>query len=76
MSAKKKCDYKCGRPAIHMFKNGMWCCSEYVVQCPSIRKKISEALKKNNKDVLVRKRKKLDDPSHRTIWDTDFIGEM
>ena len=33
------CDYGCGQTAIHQFKNGRWCCSEYFVRCPKIREK-------------------------------------
>jgi len=29
-----KCDYGCGQPAIHQFKNGKWCCSLNWRQCP------------------------------------------
>jgi hypothetical protein len=33
------CDYGCGHIAIKQFGNGKWCCSEYFVKCPEIRKK-------------------------------------
>ncbi len=33
------CDYGCGQIANYQFKNGKWCCSEYFVKCPKIRKK-------------------------------------
>jgi hypothetical protein len=35
----KICDYGCGKPATHQFKNGKWCCSKYLAQCPTMKKK-------------------------------------
>jgi len=35
----KLCDYGCGKPAIHQFKNGKYCCSKSFLQCINIRKK-------------------------------------
>jgi len=37
------CDYGCGQEAKYQFKNGKWCCSKNVSQCPVIRKKQSLA---------------------------------
>lgn len=31
------CDYGCGREAKYQFKNGKWCCSKHVNQCPKLR---------------------------------------
>lgn len=36
----------CGRPSIKVFANGKGCCSEFVLQCPAIKKKISDTLLK------------------------------
>ena len=36
------CDYGCGQEATYQFKNGKWCCSKNVSQCPSTKKRISE----------------------------------
>lgn len=33
------CDYGCGRPAVHTFKNGKKCCSKFTTQCPEMSKK-------------------------------------
>jgi len=38
------CEYGCGQKAIHQFKNGKWCCSNYISQCPIITKKRSKSL--------------------------------
>jgi len=38
------CEYGCGQPAKHQFKNGKWCCSKYSSQCPEIKRKISKKL--------------------------------
>jgi hypothetical protein len=37
------CDYGCGQKATHQFKNGKWCCSKFVTQCPQIVKQNTEA---------------------------------
>jgi len=34
-----KCDYGCGKEAIHQFKNGKWCCSKYLSQCEVMKQK-------------------------------------
>lgn len=38
----KLCDYGCGQEARYQRKNGKWCCSKNVCQCPAIRKKLVE----------------------------------
>lgn len=35
------CDYGCGRPATHPFKNGKWCCETVTQRCPTQRKEIA-----------------------------------
>ena len=35
MDSQQLCEYGCGQPAIHQFKNGKWCCSKIVLKCPS-----------------------------------------
>ena len=39
------CYYGCGQEASYQFKNGKWCCSKFLTQCPIIRKKNSETSK-------------------------------
>lgn len=36
------CEYGCGQEAKHRFKNGKFCCSEYITQCPKRRRIIGE----------------------------------
>lgn len=40
-----QCSYGCGQKAIKQFKNGQWCCSEFLSQCPINRQKNQEAHK-------------------------------
>ena len=37
MDDVKLCDYGCGQPAIHQFKNGKKCCEKIVTKCNSIK---------------------------------------
>ena len=39
------CDYGCGQAAFYHFKNGKWCCSKNISQCPYVRRKSSERAK-------------------------------
>ena len=36
----KLCDYGCGQEAKYQFKNGKWCCSKNISQCPEIKKRM------------------------------------
>ena len=45
---KHICDYGCGQEAKFQFKNGNWCCSKNIAQCPVFRKKNSESKKGEN----------------------------
>jgi very-short-patch-repair endonuclease len=40
------CEYGCGREAKYKLKNNKWCCEQFVTQCPSIKQKNSNGLKK------------------------------
>lgn len=44
------CEYGCDHQASYQLKNGKWCCHNYIVQCPALRKKNSKAntLEKNH----------------------------
>lgn len=48
------CEYGCNQEAKYQLKNGKWCCSEHTSQCPAIKEKNSNGLKKcyqeNRKD--------------------------
>jgi hypothetical protein len=44
----KLCDYGCGQPAKHQFKNGKWCCSKHFRSCSSQRKKTKRIRKDPN----------------------------
>ena len=35
----KLCDYGCGEIAKHQFKNGKWCCDEYLSKCLAMKEK-------------------------------------
>ncbi len=53
------CDYGCGQEATYQFKNGKWCCSKNVMQCPINSQKTSKGLKKyftKNKDAIEKNR--------------------
>jgi len=39
MEEIKLCDYGCGKPAIHQFKNGKWCCENNIRRCKGKMKK-------------------------------------
>jgi len=39
------CNFGCGNQASYVFKNGKNCCSEFVVQCPEVRRKNSLKIK-------------------------------
>ena len=41
----KICEYGCEQEAKHQFKNGKWCCSKYISQCPEITMFRSQSLK-------------------------------
>lgn len=41
------CDFGCGQEAKYQFKTGRKCCSKNAASCPEIRKKSSDAQKKN-----------------------------
>jgi len=45
LNLPRLCDYGCGQEAKYQFKNGKWCCSKYISQCPIVKKKISESTK-------------------------------
>ena len=45
MEINHVCCY-CGKPAIHQFKNGKWCCSSSMNKCPEIIKRRREDSKK------------------------------
>ena len=51
------CSFGCGKIAKHIFKNGKYCCSEYVSKCinikPHISNEVKEKLSKLNKKPLV-----------------------
>lgn len=36
------CDFGCGRPAVHIFKNGHVCCSPSITGCPANKKMARE----------------------------------
>ena len=36
----------CGQPAYFQFKNGKWCCSQFMTQCPKNRERNSENIKR------------------------------
>jgi len=40
MTEIKICEYGCGRPAVHQFKNGKWCCETTWKKCPVKSKQI------------------------------------
>jgi len=42
MEQNKLCDYGCGRPALHEFGNGKWCCEDNVGKCSKNREINSE----------------------------------
>jgi len=42
------CNYGCGQEAKYQFKNGKYCCSKNIAQCPVQRKKNSESKKGEN----------------------------
>lgn len=68
------CDYGCGRPAIHQFKNGKFCCNKIAANCPNQTKKKSEwfnQLNKEERDEFLKKRnssiqKTLTTPEHKS----------
>lgn len=41
------CEYGCGHEANYTFKNGRYCCSEYVTQCPAFKELRDMSGKKN-----------------------------
>jgi len=49
------CDYGCGQPAIHQFKNGKWCCNNKISMCKSLSKKRGNSIKKSWKNEERRK---------------------
>jgi len=51
------CAYGCGQEAKHQFKNGKYCCSEYISGCPSINKKQCQGNK--NKKFSIQRRKNI-----------------
>lgn len=58
----KLCDYGCGQEAKYQRKNGKWCCSKNIAQCPAIRKKLVENhvdSKEVYKNLSIEKKKKM-----------------
>ena len=43
------CEYGCGREALFQFKNKKWCCSKFLSQCPSMKKKNGDGHRKEKK---------------------------
>jgi len=41
----KLCDYGCNKEGKYQFKNGKWCCSKYLSQCPEMKRKNREGNK-------------------------------
>ncbi len=50
------CEYGCDQEAKHQFKNGKWCCSKFITQCPYI-KKVNSEKNKDHKMSIETKRK-------------------
>ena len=44
------CEYGCNQNAQYTLKNGKYCCSSHYTQCPELRRKNSENLKKAYKE--------------------------
>jgi len=36
------CNYGCGKPGKHQFKNGKWCCSKNISSCSAVKEKMSK----------------------------------
>lgn len=47
------CEYGCGKEANHQFKNGRWCCSEFLSQCPVMRKKNGDGNRKEKIERII-----------------------
>jgi hypothetical protein len=43
MSKYNLCDYGCGKPAKHRFKNGKWCCEDFFTKCSNFKPKIKRS---------------------------------
>ena len=50
------CDYGCGKPAVHQFKNGKWCCSKKYQQCNSYREKTGNIHRGKQVSLITRKK--------------------
>jgi len=69
MKEEKVCKY-CGKPGIHQFKDGTWCCSKNSTQCLVNRKKNSDKNKgrifsiERNKNISIKLKNRKKSPEH------------
>lgn len=60
MESIQLCQYGCGQPATHQFKNGRWCCHKDQINCPKFKyTKKGKRNKPNKKSVYIKDSKEV-----------------